>query len=103
MTMATTAYTTLGLGDVYMRRQDEAEAHQCATRCACSRCGKDNYCACLWYEYRGRLYCEDCYLVMIHPVPCSECGATEDVDDEIGLCRPCEFLWPYQWSEEARR
>ena len=54
--------TALGLGDIYQRGLDAAEACAHATFYACDGCGEERRGDCDWYEHDGGDYCEDCYL-----------------------------------------
>ena len=60
-----TAYTTLGLGDIYQRRQDEAETQLHGTWIPCARCRTERRADSDWYPHRGHDYCEDCYLQIL--------------------------------------
>jgi len=83
----------LGLGDIYARRQDEDESRLHASLFACADCGEVRRGDDDWYQHAGRYVCESCAYVAEHPeCACNECGATDDVFAETGLCWPCEML-----------
>ena len=77
----------IGLGDLYQRRQDAAEAQ--SYRCA--GCGEERPGGCDWYVFDQLNYCEQCYEARLVVVPCAECGSGDRVDDECGLCEFCQW------------